>query len=433
MLDPNLLRYQLDVVKKKLIRRGFFIDESKIKSMEKIRKQLQIETDCLQSQHKKLSKLIGQKKDLLKDEKSIYSTVSKLHKHIKILKNKLTLIKNEINDFCLEIPNIPDDSIPDGNNATFNQEILKWGDEPSYNFKVKNHIEIGQQLHGLDFNVASLMSGSRFIVMNGQIALLHRALGQFMLDVHTIQHKYIETYVPYLVNKQSLFGTGQLPKFHRDLFYVNYDYSSNNNKNYVLIPTAEVPLTNIFCNKIINESQLPIKLVAHSPCFRSESGSYGKDIKGLIRMHQFDKVELMQIVHPKKSMESLDLLTGHAEKILQLLELPYRKVLLCCGDLGFSATKTYDLEVWFPSQNMYREVSSCSNMLDFQSRRMKSRYKDMNTKKNHLLHTINGSGLAVGRTLASIMENYQCEDGRIKIPKILKDNYMRGLSYISLT
>ncbi|CAL4322410.1 Serine--tRNA ligase [Buchnera aphidicola (Eriosoma grossulariae)] len=429
MLDPNLLRYQLNTVKKKLLRRGFVLDIEKIESMEKIRKKLQIKTEKLQEKNNILSKLIGQSKILQEDTQLLYQKVIIINKNLNIYKEKLNILQNKIKKIFLDIPNIPDDNIPNGKTEVCNQEIMKWGEIPKYNFIIKNHIDLGEQLNGFDLHASTVISGSRFIVMKGKIAYLHRALIQFMLDLHTNEHEYLETYVPYLVNQQSLFGTGQLPKFSKDLFHIESD-NKNCKNNYVLIPTAEVPLTNIVRNKILNESELPLKFVAHSPCFRSESASYGKDVKGLIRLHQFDKIELVQIVKPEYSMKTLELLTLHAEKVLRLLELPYRKILLCCGDLGFASTKTYDLEVWFPAQNKYREISSCSNMLDFQSRRMKARYRNLNLKKNFLLHTVNGSGLAVGRTLAAILENYQCKDGKIKIPTILRKKYMNGLDYI---
>ncbi|CAL4322513.1 Serine--tRNA ligase [Buchnera aphidicola (Eriosoma lanigerum)] len=431
MLDPKLFRNQLSIIKKKLARRGFSLNVNEIQSIEELRKKWQIKTEHLQEKHNNLSKLIGNYKSIQKDTTSLRTKVSIINKQLIISKKQLNNIQEKINKIFLNIPNIPDDSIPNGINVSDNQEITKWGEIPTYNFPIKDHIELGQNLHGFDLSTASLISGSRFIVMYGKIAHLHRALIQFMLDVHINEHKYLETYVPYLVNENCLLGTGQLPKFTNDLFHVKSNYIDTDKKNYILIPTAEVPLTNIVRNKILDEQQLPMKFVAHSPCFRSESSSYGKDVKGLIRMHQFDKVELVQIVKPKHSMKTLESLTYHAETILKLLKLPYRKILLCCGDLGFSSTKTYDLEVWFPSQNMYREVSSCSNMLDFQSRRIKSRYRDKILKKNCLLHTVNGSGLAIGRTLAAILENYQCSNGSIKVPTILKDNYMNGLNYIS--
>ncbi|MBZ2279022.1 serine--tRNA ligase, partial [Buchnera aphidicola] len=302
-----------------------------------------------------------------------------------------------------------------------------WGEKRKYNFSPKDHIEIGKKYHQLDWRASAKISGSRFVVMKNDMALLHRALGQFMLDLHTQKHGYIETYVPYLVNNSSLYGTGQLPKFSDDLFYID----NRNKDSYILIPTAEVPLTNLVAHQIIDAKKLPMMFTAHTPCFRSEASSYGRDSKGLIRLHQFDKVELVQIVKPENSMTALENLTFHAEKVLQLLELPYRKVLLCTGELGFSSTKTYDLEVWFPSQNKYREVSSCSNMGDFQSRRMNARYRINSEKKTQFLHTLNGSGLAIGRTLAAILENYQCSDGRVKVPEILQKKYMQGLKFIN--
>lgn len=427
MLNPFLLRTEINSVAKKLLKKNFKLDISLISSMEKQRKKLQIQTEKLQYNHNSLSDLIGIEKNLNKKNQKLHNKILKSSKVLNQLKKDLTLLKEKIYNISISIPNIPSDDVPEGNNLSDNKEIKYWGKKRQYNFKVQDHIEIGKKLHQLDWDAAARISGSRFVVMKGNIAFLHRALSQFMLDLHIKKHGYMEVYVPYLVNYEALYGTGQLPKFSNDLFHI----SSINKKKYALIPTAEVPLTNLFYNKIIDENSLPIMLTAHTPCFRSEASSYGRDSKGLIRLHQFDKVELVQIVKPELSMKALEELTDHAEKVLQLLELPYRKVLLCGGEMGFSAAKTYDLEVWFPSQKKYREVSSCSNMNDFQARRMKARYRNKLKKDNIFVHTLNGSGLAIGRTLAAILENYQCSDGSVKIPKILQKKYMNGIEFIN--
>ncbi|WP_343377599.1 serine--tRNA ligase [Buchnera aphidicola (Formosaphis micheliae)] len=432
MIDPNLLKNNPELIAKQLLKRGFILDIQHFISMEKERKKLQINTETLQARRNVLSKLIGQKKNTHNNVKLLIDQVLEINQKLKIIKSELNILKNKIHIFLIEIPNIPDKDTPNGLSSIDNKVISLWGNIKKYDFFIKDHVTLGNNVCGFDWNSAAEMSGSRFVLMKGHIALLHRALGQFMLDVHTRQHGYTEVNVPYLVNYNSLYGTGQFPKFKNDLFYVNHFSEGSNKEKYALIPTSEVPLTNFIRNKIIKENELPIKLTALTPCFRSESSSYGQDTRGLIRMHQFEKVEIVQIVHPKKSIEKLEELTNHAEKVLQLLDLPYRKILLCTGDLGFSANKTYDLEVWFPSQNTYREVSSCSNMSDFQSRRMKSRFRSNCMNKTCFLHTINGSGLAIGRTLAAILENYQHSDGSISIPKILQIPYMNGLKLISL-
>ncbi|HXK00535.1 MAG TPA: serine--tRNA ligase [Buchnera sp. (in: enterobacteria)] len=431
MLDSNLLRNELELIAKKLARRGFFLDTEKFLHMEQKRKVLQIKTENLQADRNRLSKSIGQKKNLNRNIKLLLEQVKDINQNLNIAKSKLNKLKKKIYSFLVDIPNIPDNNIPDGTSALNNKEITRWGKIKKYNFFIQDHVYLGNNLNGFDWNTAAKVSGSRFVILKGKIALLHRALGQFMLDIHTKKHGYTETNVPYLVNHKSLYGTGQLPKFSDDLFYTNFFSTEKNKENYVLIPTAEVPLTNLVQNKILKEDELPIKFTALTSCFRSESSSYGQDTRGLIRMHQFDKVEIVQIVHPEKSMSVLEELTNHAETVLQLLKLPYKKVMLCAGDIGFSATKTYDLEVWFPSQNVYREISSCSNMSDFQARRMKARFYNKKDKKNYLVHTINGSGLAIGRTLAAILENYQCSNGIIEIPEVLRTPYMNGLEFIS--
>ena len=359
-----------------------------------------------------------------KDIGDILKSMDSLKEALESKKELLSALQDELNEYMLGVPNVPDEAVPDGDSEEDNQVVSTWGTPAKYGFEVKDHAELGEALqHGLDFAAASKLTGSRFVVMQGATARLHRALIQFMLDTHTQDHGYTEINVPYIVNNQSLQGTGQLPKFAEDLFKLEGDHP------YYLIPTAEVPVTNMVRDEIIDISALPLKFSCHTPCFRSEAGSYGKDTKGMIRQHQFEKVELVQIVKPETSAQALEELTGHAEKILQLLDLPYRKVLLCGGDLGFSAHKTYDLEVWLPSQNCYREISSCSSFTDFQARRMQARWRNPETGKPELVHTVNGSGLAVGRTLVAIMENNQDEQGRIKIPKALAP-YMNGIEYL---
>ncbi|QCI25523.1 serine--tRNA ligase [Buchnera aphidicola (Sitobion avenae)] len=427
MLNPYLLRNELHLTARKLLKKGYKLDISTISYMEAKRKKLQIQTESLQCKHNSLSNLVRESKSIKNKNESLKNEVIQSSKDLDAAKIELNSLKEKIYHFSMCIPNIPSDDVPEGDTSINNKEIKSWGQKRQYDFTVQDHIKIGSKFNELDWKSSAQMSGSRFVVMKGKIALLHRALSQFMLDLHTLQHGYIETYVPYLVNPEALYGTGQLPKFSDDLFHINLA----NKKKYILIPTGEVPLTNLFYNQIVNEQDLPIMLTAHTPCFRSEASSYGRDTKGLIRLHQFDKVELVQIVKPEKSMEALEEITNHAEKVLQLLDLPYRKVLLCTGDMGFSAVKTYDLEVWFPSQKKYREVSSCSNMNDFQARRIKARYRKKSTRKNFFVHTLNGSGLAIGRTLAAVLENYQHSDGRIEIPKILQKKYMQGLEFIN--
>ncbi|AHG60071.1 serine--tRNA ligase [Buchnera aphidicola] len=427
MLNPYLLRNEIHLTAEKLLKKGYTLDVSEISSMEKKRKKLQVETENLQYNHNILSNLFKNTKIIQEENQILKDKIIKSGKDLQIAKTQLNSLKEKIYTFSLCIPNIPSDDVPEGNTSMNNKKIKYWGIKKEYNFRVQDHVEIGKKFNELDWTSSAKISGARFVVMKGDIALLHRALSQFMLDLHTIEHGYKETYVPYLVNPKALYGTGQLPKFSNDLFHINFMEKNN----YILIPTAEVPLTNLFSNQILDEKDLPIMLTAHTPCFRSESSSYGRDTRGLIRLHQFDKVELVQIVNPEKSMETLEELTGHAEKVLQLLDLPYRKVLLCGGEMGFSSAKTYDLEVWFPSQKKYREISSCSNMSDFQARRIKARYKKKHKQKISLVHTLNGSGLAIGRTLAAILENYQHSDGRVEIPKILQEKYMQGLKFIN--
>ncbi|PBI79778.1 serine--tRNA ligase [Ewingella americana] len=429
MLDPNLLRNELDAVAEKLARRGFKLDVETLRSQEERRKVLQVETETLQAERNSRSKSIGQAKARGEDIEPLRLEVNTLGEKLDAAKAELDALQNDIRDIASAIPNMPDDSVPAGKDENDNQEVSRWGTPRQYDFAVRDHVSLGEMAGGLDFAAAVKLTGARFVVMKGQIARMHRALSQFMLDLHTEQHGYLETYVPYLVNQETLYGTGQLPKFGEDLFHTKPLGEEAGSSNYALIPTAEVPLTNLTRDEILEEDSLPLKMTAHTPCFRSEAGSYGRDTRGLIRMHQFDKVEMVQIVRPEDSMDALEELTGHAEKVLQLLNLPYRKVLLCTGDMGFGSCKTYDLEVWLPAQDTYREISSCSNMGDFQARRMQARCRNKTDKKPRLVHTLNGSGLAVGRTLVAVLENYQQADGRIEVPEVLRP-YMGGLEYI---
>lgn len=429
MLDPNLLRNELDLVASKLARRGFKLDVETIRQLEEKRKTLQVETENLQAQRNARSKAIGEAKARGEDISTVREEVNKLGEKLSSAKGELDKLLNQIKDISANIPNIPNDAVPDGKDENDNVEISRFGTPRNFDFPIQDHVALGERFGGLDFAAGVKLTGARFVVMKSQIARLHRAITQFMLDLHTEQHGYSEIYVPYLVNQATLFGTGQLPKFAGDLFHTKPLDEESESSNYALIPTAEVPVTNLVRDEILDESVLPLKMTAHTPCFRSEAGSYGKDTRGLIRMHQFDKVELVQIVKPEESMQALEELTAHAEKVLQLLELPYRKIILCTGDMGFGSCKTYDLEVWVPAQNTYREISSCSNMWDFQARRMQARYRNKADNKTYLVHTLNGSGLAVGRTLVAIMENYQQADGTIKVPSVLVP-YMNGLEVI---
>lgn len=429
MLDPNLLRNELDLVASKLARRGFKLDVETIRQLEEKRKILQVETENLQAQRNARSKAIGEAKARGEDISVVREEVNQLGEKLNSAKAELDILLNQIKDIASNIPNIPDDSVPDGKDESDNVEVSRFGTPRTFDFPIQDHVALGERFGGLDFAAGVKLTGARFVVMKSLLARLHRAITQFMLDLHTEQHGYAEIYVPYLVNHATLFGTGQLPKFAGDLFHTKPLDEEAESSNYALIPTAEVPVTNLVRDEILDESQLPMKMTAHTPCFRSEAGSYGKDTRGLIRMHQFDKVELVQIVKPEESMKALEELTVHAEKVLQLLELPYRKIVLCTGDMGFGSCKTYDLEVWVPAQNTYREISSCSNMWDFQARRMQARYRNKADNKTYLVHTLNGSGLAVGRTLVAIMENYQQADGSIKVPSVLVP-YMNGVEVI---
>lgn len=423
MLDPKFIRNNLEIVAKLLSKRGFTLDVNEINALESERKDIETLTQELQNQRNVKSKNIGIAKSKGEDASAILAEVALLGDQLSASETKLKILQEKIHALYLNIPNIPHETVPEGKSEKENKVIREWGKKPELNFDIKDHAEIGAYLKGMDFELASKISGTRFVVLFNGIAKLHRALIQFMLDIHTQQHGYTETYVPYLVKHESLYGTGQLPKFWEDQFNIEGDMQLS------LIPTAEVPVTNLVRDTILEINDLPLKYVAHTPCFRSEAGSYGKDTKGMIRQHQFEKVELVQIVHPDRSYEAHEELTRHAETILQKLNLAYRVVALCTGDIGFASAKTYDLEVWLPSQNTYREISSCSNFEDFQARRMAARYKDPETKKNYLVHTINGSGLAVGRTLVAILENYQQADGSIIIPDALIP-YMAGTTHL---
>jgi seryl-tRNA synthetase len=414
MLDPKLLRNDLEGVAQQLARRGFELDTEKLQTLEEQRKSIQTQTQELQAQRNSRSRGIGKAKAAGEDIAPLLKEVEGLGEQLKEKEHELGTLQDELNAILMGIPNIPHASVPEGKGEEDNPELRTWGKLPEFGFEPKDHVDLGEQLGQLDFEAAAKITGSRFSVMLGPLARLHRALIQFMLDTHTRKHGYSEVYVPYLVNADSLRGTGQLPKFEEDLFKMNGE------AEYYLIPTAEVPVTNLARDTIVEAGSLPLRYTAHTPCFRSEAGSYGKDTRGMIRQHQFEKVEMVQLVRPEDSYAVLKQLTAHAEAILQQLELPYRVVTLCTGDIGFSAAKTYDLEVWLPGQQKYREISSCSNFEAFQARRMQARWRNPDTGKPELLHTINGSGLAVGRTLVAVMENHQQTDGSIRIPDALK-------------
>ena len=428
MLDVQFLRKDLDAVANRLgSRNGYRLDIETFTELEEQRKALQAGTEYLQSQRNALSKQIGEAKKKGDQEvaTSLMAQVNEFAERLKNDQERLVPILKSIDDFLLTVPNLPHPSVPAGTSADDNVEVRRVSEPRKFDFAPKDHVDVGTGLGMLDFDTAAKISGARFTLMQGPLARLHRAIAQFMLDVHSGEHGYTEVYVPYMVNADSMRGTGQLPKFEEDLFSIP---KADGGKFY-LIPTAEVPVTNIVRDEVLAADRLPLKFVCHSPCFRSEAGSYGKDTRGMIRQHQFDKVELVQIVHPDKSYEGLEQLTAHAEEILKRLELPFRTVALCTGDMGFSAAKTYDIEVWLPGQNAYREISSCSNFEAFQARRMQARYKG-EKGKNELVHTLNGSGLAVGRTLVAILENYQNADGSVTIPDVLRP-YMRGMDRIS--
>ena len=428
MLESKLLRGNIDFVVEQLKRRNFSFDVAKFNKLEDQRKVIQVQTQDLQNLRNTKSKAIGQAKASGESIEPLLEEVSDLGEKLDNAKSALNDLQLKIDEIVMAIPNIPHPSVPEGQSEDENIELSKWGEPKKFDFEPKDHVDLGE-MHGIDFAAAAKISGSRFVVITGTVAKLQRALTQFMLDQHTEKNGYTETYAPYLVNADSLTGTGQLPKFEADLFKTHLHGEEGEAKALYLIPTAEVPVTNIVRDSILKDSELPLKFVAHTPCFRSEAGSYGKDTRGLIRQHQFEKVELVQISNPDNSYDVLEELTEHAEGILKLLELPYRKVILCTGDLGFSSAKTYDLEVWLPGQSAYREISSCSCFEGFQARRMQLRWKNPETKESEFLHTLNGSGLAVGRTLVAVIENYQNADGSITIPKVLQ-SYMGGLTTI---
>ena len=424
MLDPKSIRSDAQTIAEALKKKNFDLDVDRLAELDSQRKILQTATEGLQNERNLRSKSIGKAKAAGEDVSEILSSMDSIKTDLEEKKEQLNLLQKELNDYLLTVPNVPSNSVPAGVDESDNQEISTWGTPKSFDFEVKDHAELGEALEqGLDFESATKITGSRFVVMTGRTAQLHRALIQFMLDTHTREHGYTEVNVPYLVNADSLLGTVQLPKFEEDLFKLRGD------QEYYLIPTAEVPVTNLVRDKIVDAESLPLKFTSHTPCFRSEAGSYGKDTKGMIRQHQFEKVELVQAIRPQDSEAALEELTGNAETILQLLELPYRKVVLCGGDTSFASAKTYDLEVWLPSQNCYREISSCSSFTDFQARRMQARWRNPETGKPELLHTVNGSGLAVGRTLVALLENGQQADGSIQIPKALYA-YMNGIEQL---
>ena len=430
MLEIQQLRTDLDTVTRQLAKRGYVFPVEAFNALEAERKKVQTETQELQAQRNSASKKIGHAKSKGEDVSAIMAEVANLGDALKRAEDHLEQIQQQLQKILLEVPNLPHASVPEGKDETGNVQIRRWGEPRSFDFEAKDHVSVGEGLGLLDFETAAKLSGARFSLMKGGLARLHRALAQFMLDTHTQEHGYEEAYVPYLVSRDSLRGTGQLPKFEQDLFAVHAGgVDSANTPEYHLIPTAEVPITNMVRDEIVPLQALPLKYVAHTPCFRSEAGSYGRDTRGLIRQHQFDKVELVHIVHPEQSYEALEQLVGHAEKILQKLGLPYRVMTLCTGDMGFSAAKTYDIEVWLPGQNTYREISSCSNCEAFQARRMQARFRNENGKPA-LLHTLNGSGLAVGRTLVAVLENYQNADGSVTIPEALRP-YMNGLDLLT--
>jgi seryl-tRNA synthetase len=424
MLDVQLLRARLDFVAERLATRGMTLDVTAFQALEEERKTRQIRTQELQARRNTLSKQVGQLKGKGEDASAVLAEVAGIGDELKANEVALAELMERFNAFVAGLPNLPHDSVPLGRSEEDNVEVSRWGTPASFDFEVRDHVDIGTRLGGLDFETAVKISGARFTLMKGGLARLHRALAQFMLNTHTDEHGYTELYTPYMVNAASMYGTGQLPKFEEELFSV----PKADGSKFYLIPTAEVPVTNIVRDEILPLDVLPLKFVCHTPCFRSEAGSYGKDTRGMIRQHQFDKVELVRIEHPDKAWEALEELTGHAEAILQKLELPYRKIVLCTGDMGFGAAKTYDLEVWLPAQSTYREISSCSCFEGFQARRMQARFKNAQGK-NETLATLNGSGLAVGRTLVAVLENYQQADGSVRVPAVLQP-YMGGITVL---
>ena len=422
MLDPRLFRTDLDVIKEQLKRRSFEFDSAYYSELESSRKAVQVKTQELQNERNSRSKAIGQAKAKGEDVQPLLDQVQDLGDQLKAAETELSEIQEKMTVLMEGIPNILDETVPDGKSEDFNVEISRWGDIPEFTFEAKDHVDLGSR-KGMGFELGAKIASARFVVLKGHIARLQRAIIQLMLDTHVSEHGYNETYVPFLVNAESLRGTGQLPKFEADLFKVSHD------PTFYLIPTAEVPVTNIVRDVIVEAKEMPLKFVCHSPCFRSEAGAYGRDVRGMIRQHQFEKVEIVQIVRPEDSQAAHEELTGHAEVILKKLKLPYRKMLLCAGDTGFSSAKTYDLEVWLPGQKAYREISSCSNFKDFQARRLQARWRNPETGKPELVHTLNGSGLAAGRTLIAVMENYQDAEGNIQIPDALLP-YMGGVQLI---
>jgi seryl-tRNA synthetase len=413
MIDPNLLRKDIEETARQLSRRGFDLDVVRVSGLEDERKQVQVRTQELQNERNVRSKAIGKAKAAGEAIEALVEEVSRLGEELKTSEARLEEIQSLLNEILFGIPNLAHDSVPQGDSEADNREERRWGEPPGFDFEPQDHADLGPALGYMDFERAGKLAGSRFVTMSGPLAKLHRVLTRFMIELHTSEHGYTEVYVPYLVNAQTLTGTGQLPKFGEDLFHIEAE-------DLYLIPTAEVPVTNLAADRIIDADELPLKFVCHTPCFRSEAGSYGKDARGMLRQHQFEKVELVQVVRPDASYDALEELTGHAEAVLKRLELPYRLVTLCTGDMGFGAAKTYDIEVWMPAQNRYREISSCSNCEDFQARRMKARWRNPSTGKPELVHTLNGSALAVGRTLIAIMENFQQADGSIAIPDALR-------------
>jgi seryl-tRNA synthetase len=423
MIDPKLLRQSAAEVAANLARRGFEFDADGYLALEERRKSLQVETEQLQAERNTSAKAIGKAKAQGEDIEPLLAAVKDLGDRLEASETALQEVRCELRDIELGLPNLLADDVPTGDSEEDNTEVRRWGEPTEPGFEARDHVELGERLGQLDFDAASKISGARFAVMTGPLARLQRALIQFMLDTHTSEHGYSEAYVPYLVRSQALLGTGQLPKFEEDQF------KTTDEPPFYMIPTAEVPVTNLAADVIFDADDLPVRYVAHTPCFRSEAGSHGQDTRGMIRQHQFEKVELVQFVAPDASMDALEELTGHAEVILQRLELPYRTVILCTGDIGFGSTKTYDIEVWLPGQGRYREISSCSNYNDFQARRMKARRRNPDTGKPELIHTLNGSGVAAGRALIAVMENYQQEDGSIRVPEVLRP-YMGGLEVI---
>ncbi len=424
MLDPKKIRNNGEQIARALLKKKFVLNIDYVSELDSQRKTLQLATESLQNERNRRSKLIAKAQASGKDATDVLQPMEGIKAELESKKGQLNKLQNKLNDYLLTVPNVPDESVPEGTDENDNKVVSIWGTPRSFDFEVKDHAALGEALEqGLDFESATKITGSRFTVMLGRTAQLHRALIQFMLGIHTQEHGYTEVNVPYLVNADSLYGTGQLPKFEKDLFKLRAEHE------YYLVPTAEVPVTNLLRGRIVDAESLPLKFTCHTPCFRSEAGSYGKDTKGMIRQHQFEKVELVQASKPVDSDAALEELTANAEKILQLLELPYRKVILCGGDTGFGSAKTYDLEVWLPSQNCYREISSCSSFTDFQARRMQARWRNPKTGKTELLHTINGSGLAVGRTLVAIFENGQQADGSISIPSALH-SCMNGIELL---